>query len=306
MSPLQQDRWKDQLLAEILRAISSHPPLRRELVFKGARILALHLGSPRQSLDVDANLRLEFQRSMPDRGQQAAWFEAQLTTALRNHFESQEPVRYELGSVKIEKRPADERHPRGWDGFRAKIQVTDQKFRGIRSLPTLELDLAAPEELGPDAVCELPLDGVSVQAYALHRIAGEKLRAFLSSLPAYRSKMRSPLREVRAKDLHDLALILDARPVEDRDFWLRAAHEFRLACASRLVDCQGPESFHEAWDSTRKVYETEATLAAVPWSAAEQALGAILGFFSRSSVFPLSFPLEDSDVAPPDTAASAT
>jgi hypothetical protein len=57
---------------------------------------------------------MEFQRQKPDRDQQSDWFETQLTIALLNHFENQEPVRYELISVKIEKRPAQDIHPRGW------------------------------------------------------------------------------------------------------------------------------------------------------------------------------------------------
>jgi len=291
MNPSQQNQWKDDLLREILRAISAHDPLADSLVFKGARILNLHLCSQRQSLDIDANLRVEFQREMQNRLQLSNWFETQLSMAIRNHFESQELVRYELESIKVSHNPPVFPHPRGWDGLVAKMRVTDQKLRGVRTLPTVELEIAAPEVLGSNALCELPLEGVKVHAYTLHRIAGEKLRAYLTSLPAYRSKIHSSTREVRAKDLHDLARILEARPIEDATFWLMAAHEFRLACESRYVDCDGPETFHQDWAATRAIYESEATLAEVSWFDAEQALDKILGLFSRNSVFPLSFPL---------------
>jgi hypothetical protein len=289
MNPTQHIQWKDAMLAEILRAISSHAALKSALIFKGARILSLHLGTSRQSLDIDANLQMEFQRQNPDRDQQVDWFETQLSQALRNHFGNQEPVRYELLSVRVEKRPAQDKHPRGWDGFVAKFKIIDQQLRDTRGLPTLELDLAAPEILGPNAVCELELNGTSIQAYALHRIAGEKMRAFLSSLPAYRKKIGQSSRDVRAKDLHDLALILAAKPITDTSFWLSAAHEFQLACESRLVDCTGPETFYENWEITQAAYEADGTLRAVPWKVAEEALAEILDFFGPEQLFPMSF-----------------
>jgi len=298
MNPAQQTQWKDAVLGEILRAVSGHAPLRKSLVFKGARILNLHLRTQRQSLDIDANLRVEFQQQMPDRQAQADWFEAQLKAAIRNHFEDQDPVRYELESVKVEQNPPIVPHPHGWNGLVARIRVTDQKMRGVKGLPTVELEIAAPELLGADAVCPLPLDGTDIPAYTLHRIAGEKLRAFLTSLPAYRHKINSPTREVRAKDLHDLARILEARPITDEEFWDKAAHEFRLACESRYVDCEGSMTFREDWGTTRAIYISEAKLTAVPWAVVESALNEILEYFSRSSVFPLSFPLEKSDELP--------
>jgi hypothetical protein len=150
------------------------------------------------------------------------------------------------------------------DGFLAKFKIADQRFQGIKALPTLEMDLAAPEELGPETVCELKLDCTTIQAYTLHRIAGEKLRAFLESLPAYRDKMGDKHRNVRVKDLYDLAEILEAKPIQDIGFWLSAAHEFKLACASRFVDCSGPETFHENWELTQAAYKSDATLSAVP------------------------------------------
>jgi hypothetical protein len=297
MNPGQQREWQDSVLREILRAVASHPPLKEALVFKGARILNLHLGTERQSLDIDANLLVEFQQAHPDHAEQSAWFQEQLEHALRNHFEEQEPVRYGVTSVKVEPSP-QKPHPRGWDAFKVAIRVTDERMRGVRQLPTIELDLAAPEELGSDAICHLQVDGAEIQAYSLHRIAGEKLRAFLTSLPSYRNKMLSPERAVRAKDLHDLARILAAKPIDDTSFWTQAGKEFRLACMSRHVDCHGPETFREGWSDTQVAYESDATLKAVPWSDAEQALEQITKFFDEVSVFPLVFPLPDPEAEP--------
>lgn len=292
MDKARQTEWKDELLGEILRAVSVHPPLKPVLIFKGARILNLHLGNLRQSLDIDANLHIEFQREVPEPQEQTAWFEKELTTALRNYFEDQELVRYELESVKVVRNPPVTPHPRGWDGLVAKIKVTDQKNIGVRDLPTVDLEIAAPERLGDDAICELPMDGLTIQAYALHRIADEKMRAFLTSLPKYRNKINSPHRDVRAKDLHDLARILEVKPIQDEEFWKSAAHEFRLACESRHVDCDGPDAFHQSWSRTKAVYESEAQLVAIPWQEADEALGAILALFQSFGVFPLYFPME--------------
>jgi len=298
MNPEQQINWKDAVLGEILQAVSAHESLRDALVFKGARILNLHLATQRQSMDIDANLQVEFQRSMPDRLKQAEWFEKQLATAIRNHFENQSTVRYVLESVKVVPKPPEVPHPQGWDGLEAKVRVSDQRLRGERSLPTVELDMAAPEMLGPDAVCNLRVAGVNVRAYALHRIAGEKLRAFLTSLPAYRDKIHSPRREARAKDLHDIARILAVRPISDTAFWQQVADEFRLACESRFVDCAGPETFRQAWPATQATYESEATLSAVSWRDAEHALAETLDQFSKFEIFPLSFRLPSPSPAP--------
>ena len=289
MSPDQQRDWKDSVLREILQAVAHHEGLRNAIIFKGARILNLHLGADRQSLDIDSNLDADFHESMSGPEEEAAWFQARLQTALTRHFEDQDPVRFTLESLTVNKKPKAG-HPRGWDMLVAEIRLTDGRFRGVRTLPTLELEIAAPEPLGPQAICELAVDGANIQAYALHRIAGEKLRAFLTSLPAYRRKMAGGERAVRVKDLHDLARILSARPIAGTAFWAMAAGEFRLACESRRVDCESPATFKENWDTTRQSYESDPTLTKVPWDEAAHALDAVLAFLADHEVFPLHFP----------------
>ena len=54
------------------------------------------------------------------------------------------------------------------------------------------IDLSAPESLGPLAIADLDVDGRQVVAYTLERIAGEKLRAFLSTLPTHLAKIAKP------------------------------------------------------------------------------------------------------------------
>lgn len=291
MSPEQRNGWKDNALVEVLRAIASDQELRSALIFKGARILNRHLNTHRQSLDIDSNLTMEFQQNHPDRKEQAGWFEKRLEPALRHYFESQDPVRYKVESVKVANRPKLRPHEKGWNALDAKFRILDAQFVGVLGLPALDIDIAAPETLGKGAICELEIDGSTIQAYALHRIAGEKLRAFLSTLPAYRKKLDESERSVRAKDLYDLVRVLAAKPLKDSDFWDRTAGEFILACGSRYVDCEGLSSFHEGWDRTAEAYQSDATLKEISWTEAANSLTEIVGFLDQKGIFPLRFPL---------------
>ena len=264
-------------------------PLRNALIFKGARILNLHLGDSRQSLDIDSNIAPELVASTPDLGAQASFLEEQISPALRRHFERQNPVKFKLGRVNVVGKPP-KGHLRGWDAFLLRIEVQDNSMAGVRGLPMLEIDVAAPETLGPDAVQTITVKGIPARVYALHRIAGEKLRAYLTSLPAYRRKMQGGDREFRVKDLHDIARILRARPVSDAKFWTEAGHEFQLACESRLVDCRGLESFMENWSQARERYETDKSLNRVSFDEAEHALKTVVGLIEKQGIFPLEFP----------------
>lgn len=292
MNPSSQKDWKDTALTQVLLGVVSDGSLKETLIFKGARILNLHLQTQRKSLDIDSSLRIDFQQSLPDRRDQADWFESKLKRTLENHFETQNPVRYTLKNIGVKNKPQREPHRHGWDGLVAEIQITDERFRNVRSLPTLKLEIAAPEDLGRNAICELSLDEVVIQAYSLHRIAGEKLRAFLTSLPTYRNKIGGE-RIARAKDLFDLVRILEHKPITDHLFWSNAENEFVLACESRFVDCAGLESFHENWGQTEQTYRNDPSLADVPWESAEAALGTIISFLSTQGVFPLIYPIPD-------------
>jgi len=291
MNSLERNKWLNGAIKEALNAIVAHQPLRSALVFKGARILNLHLGTERQSLDIDSNLSPEFAKQHENLEELQAWLKGEMLIALRNYFERQSPVRFTVQNVEVRRNPPRIPHPRKWDALVVLIKINDEKFRGVMGMPNVELEIAAPELLGPAAVTELSLDGHVLRAYALHRIAGEKLRAFLTSLPAYREKMKGGTRAHRVKDLHDLARILAVRPIQDEKFWRDSAGEFRLACQSRLVDCAGLATFLQAWEATRTAYSNDATLSSIPFSAAEDALRQIIGKFQEFQIFPLEYPL---------------
>ncbi len=227
-----QQRWMNEVLNEVFLAVIASEPLWSALIFKGARILNLHLGDGRESLDLDSNVAPELVASVPDLESQAKFLEEHLAPALRRHFEHQNPVTFELVSVKVDRQPP-KGHPRGWNAFLLRIHIRDNRWAWVIGLPRLEIDVAAPETLGPDAVETMYVQGLSARVYALHRIAGEKLRAYLTSLPSYRQKMLGGEREFRVKDLHDIARILRARPLSDLTFWTRAGGEFKVACKSR-------------------------------------------------------------------------
>ena len=285
-----QKHWIDEVLNEVFLAVIASEPLRNALIFKGARILNLYLGDGRESLDIDSNVAPELVASIPGLEAQARFLEQHLPPALRRHFENQNPVRFELGDVKVDQRPP-KGHPRGWNAFLLRIQVRDNRWPGVIGLPRLEIDVAAPETLGPDAVEGRNIQGLSARVYALHRIAGEKLRAYLTSLPTNRQKMLGGEREFRVKDLHDIARILRARPESDLEFWAKTGREFELACESRLVGCRGLTSFMESWALAHERYDADGSLRAVPFAQAEHALKTVIGLLDQQEIFPLKFPM---------------
>ena len=142
-----------------------------------------------------------------------------------------------------------------------------------------------------NAVSPLRVDGHLVSAYTTPRIAGEKLRAFLTSLPAYRTKLKGRHDIVRVKDLFDLVRISRQAPVADTPFWRVAAQEFRIACASRFVDCDGLAPFSEQLDVTRATYTRDKTMAIISFDDAWSNLALIIGLFEQLSVVPFEFPL---------------
>lgn len=288
MDPLRREHWVNEVLQQVITAMMYDEVLRKALVFKGAWILNLHLGENRHSLDIDAAADPGWVEEMGSLDKQEAFLREHLPPAVRRHFERQSPVRFTMEEAKFNRNPAA-RHPHGWDMLRVRLVIRDHQMASSRGLPPAELEVAAAETYGSDAVEIQDFLGAPAQVYALHRIAGEKLRAYLTSLPEYRAKMQGGTREFRVKDLHDLARILKHRPLREADFWDKAMREFKLACESRYVDCAGPETFKQDWAQAKIRYEQDQHLMAVPFQEAEAALNAVLEAFSRMGAFPLEF-----------------
>ena len=81
----------------------------------------------------------------------------------------------------------------------------------------------------------------------------------------------------------------------DGDFWHTAGSEFRLACQSRCVDCEGIEAFKEQWGRTAEVYAIDPTIPNdVSLVEAQESLERIVEFLSRDKLFPLTFDLPES------------
>jgi hypothetical protein len=289
MNQHDRDHWKSQVLDEIFIALAASNQLDEVLVFKGARVLNVRLGNGRQSLDLDSNLAIPFVQQYPDREAQRDFLEREITRAVRRHFEQQDLVKFELTSVEVHTYPPKS-HPMGWDAFKVKLRVNDLS-RQVTGLPAIEIDVAAPEELKPTSISTIEIGGHRVHAYTLERIAGEKLRAFLSSLPTYRAKVKKPGDAVRAKDIYDIGRIHRVHGLEQSDFWRSAGEEFHAACRSRYIDCQGLATFQEQWDVTRKTY-TEATIPKdISFEEAEATLVAIVKFLETNQIVPFTFPL---------------
>jgi hypothetical protein len=260
MNPKNQEAWKSQALDTIFEALAANKTLEGKFAYKGARVLSKLLGgNHRQSYDIDMNLMQSFVDAYPDPDEQATCLHHEISIGLTAFFRAQDPLRYKLKGVKLTRRPKDD-HPHGWNAFEVRIGLEDLAMAGVTNLPVLELDIAAPEELGPRALGTIVVGQHTIVAYTLERIAGEKLRAFLSSLPAYRAKMKRPGDSIRAKDIFDLARILQAHAINDEEFWHIAGEEFSRACASRYIDCRGLETFEEQLDLTRATYERDAII----------------------------------------------
>ncbi len=288
MNPLQRERWVSEVLREVMTALMHDESLRQALVFKGAWTLNLHLGESRHSMDIDATAEPGWVKEMGSLESQEAFLKEHLQRAVRRHFEKQNPVRYSLEDAKFERNPMPQ-HPRGWDMIQVKLVIRDHTLTHVRSLPSAVLEVAAAESYGPDAVEWRDFLGSPARVYALHRIAGEKLRAYLTSLPEYRMKMHGGTREFRVKDLHDLARIVRQHPLEEVLFWEKVSREFRLACESRFVDCVGHATFLQDWAQVRLRYEQDRHLSVIPWPEAEAALNQILKSITANAGFPWFF-----------------
>jgi hypothetical protein len=180
----------------------------------------------------------------------------------------------------------------GWDAFKVRMNVNDLS-KHVSGLPALEIDVAAPEELLDTSVATIEVGGHRVYAYTLERLAGEKLRAFLSSLPAYRAKVKKPGEAVRAKDLYDVSRIRGAHGLEQIEFWRLAGEEFRVACRSRYIDCQGLTTFQEQWVVTRKTYEEATIPKDISFEEAEATPVAVVSFLEAQGIVPFTFPLPE-------------
>jgi predicted nucleotidyltransferase component of viral defense system len=293
MNTDQQQAWINAVQDHVLDALGRAEALRDVLVFKGARVLRQRLQrSYRQSYDLDANITSAFLARYPDRDEQRRWLQWAITNALRAYFDAQSVVRYEVDRVSVELNPKRQ-HPLGWTGYLVKLSLLDRAHAGVIGLPALEIDIASPEELGASAIAPLGSGETWVMAYTLERIAGEKLRAFLSSLPTYSRKVQRAERAVRTKDVYDLAGIVREKPLADRKFWDAAGEEFRRACASRFVDCDGLASFEEGLAVTRASYETDASLhnASIRFDDAWYALRGIVQHLEQRGIVPFRYPL---------------
>jgi len=298
MNSDQRENWKFTVLAEILIALAKNPEIRANLIFKGALILNRYLSTQRKSLDIDSNLDSDFALQQPEREAQKEFLEKHIKQAIVRHFEAQNPVRYELNGLRIELSPK-KAHPIKWNAFEIIISVADRANAGVRGLPTLTMDVAAPETLSENSVSAMEFDGVKIRVYSLERIAGEKARAFLSSLPTYRAKVRKPGEAVRVKDLYDLTRILQSRPLSTEPFWTAAGKEFRLACEARFVDCTGPDSLLEGWAETKELYLKNPTIPKdLTFDEVERSVVSIFSYWREIGVIPFSFPLTDASSLP--------
>lgn len=249
------ENWKDEALDFILVAIAQDHELNACLIFKGARLMRGRVTSMRRrSLDLDATIARNSQATGSSAAETAAWFEARLSKAIERAAESEQPVRYALNRIRVTPSP-NQLHPHGWQGFVVEVQFVDRRRPGVLGIPRLDIDLAAPEELGPGAIETIEFNGTSLHAYTIARQAAEKLRAILQSLPVA---------------------------------------VFVAACHDRLVDCAGWETFAENEEVTARDYRNDANLRGeASFEDAWKALRLIVADLDRRGIFPIRNPLPE-------------
>ncbi len=69
--------------------------------------------------------------------------------------------------------------------------------------------------------------------------------------------------------------------------------EFRVACRSRYIDCQGLTTFQEQWAVTRKTYEEATIPKDIAFEEAEATLVAVVSFLEAQGIVPFTFPLPE-------------
>lgn len=297
-----------QVLDEVFKALASSQELSQQLIYKGARVLRLRLQEfLRASFDIDASLATfaaNVQMASDERSREQ--MRSLVHRVINDYFEAQDLVRYQLERSTIINRRKTGPHPRGWDVYWLELHVRNLAGEGAAGTGSdpLRIDIAAAELWSDRSLSPLDIDGRTVSAVTLERIAGEKLRAFLSSLPYYRKKIHGRAKARRAedsdgrrvKDLYDLVRIARRYPVTDGDFWQTASTEFRLACQSRCIDCGGYISFRQGWDETRQDYEADRTLPDdVSFEQVEETLDLITDFLIGKKVIPFYFDLPEID-----------
>jgi hypothetical protein len=292
MKPEEQARWKNEVLELVFEAMAASEMLTSLLIYKGARVLNRRLPeSDRQSLDIDSNLSFQAEKQY-SREEQAQLLEHETERAVRDFFEMEDPVRYVLMSIRVRANPRlGQTHPLGWNAFEIHLQIRDLRRANVIGLPGIRIDVAAPEELLDGSTEPLEVGEQEVVAYSLSRLAGEKLRAFLSSLPEYRQKVKRSGETVRGKDIYDIARIHRVHPLADERFWRTVGAEFHIACASRYVDCGGVQSFEQNLEITRHIYVNDPTIPRdIPFDDGWVVLRDIIKQFEAWGILPFSFP----------------
>lgn len=291
MQPSDQERWKQEVVELVFCALARRPALIDHLVFKGGQVLNLRLPiSRRVSVDLDATARTSFSGVGRDDDERAAFLDANVHAALTSFFDAHPVVRFSVTEVTTRRKPRDP-PPRGWDAFEVRIRLRDALRPGVHALPTITIDVSAPESLLPGSVEPLRVRDAVVSAYSLGRLAAEKLRGILQSLRAYRMKTHRRPGAVRVRDIYDVAAILAERPIDDGSFWTTVASEFTEACRSRSVDCLGLASFEENLASTKNAYENDATIPGdIDFDSAWEGIRSVVRFLERLGVVPFRNP----------------
>lgn len=171
--------------------------------------------------------------------------------------------------------------------------VLEEQFLRALGVPTLTMDLAAPEQFGAGAVERREMGVGYVLVCSNHNLIAGKLRAFLESTALHRAKLTLPGRPLRVKDLVDLARAWDVYRDEPSAFWRAVAGHLEVGCRSRLVDCAGWTTFASLSDAAMQAYQADPATANSSYDFAEawQRLESLVGRLAGLDLFPIIVPL---------------
>lgn len=282
MMPGQVEAWTQGAIDLVLQSIAASPSLRSWIVLKGAQALRLHLSGGRRSKDVDGYLTREFEQQAGTLEERRERIREELRSMLLQSLALLQ--RTDLSVSRVEVREfRDERTGEVFPEFVLVVYLRQEN----RVRPPLPLELS-PSEPSSQLPQTFALGSASILVQPLERVCGEKLRAFLSSLPSHRRRMGERPHAARVRDLYDLAQVARLRPTVQSPFWEAVSQEFVLACRSRKVECAGMESFAEGWENTRRAYEREPAYRDIGFDEVHQVLLSLVSVFAAIGVLPIT------------------
>lgn len=205
----------DRIKKLTLRALMSDETLMHSLVLKGGN--ALHLVyeiTNRGSIDIDFSVEREFTKQ--EFQKMPKWMDYILNRTFRDDG-------LFVFDVKFGEKPKSGSIPE-WKGYFLEFKViensrVDEDIDKMRrhaiklndQSPVYVVDISAYEYV--EGATTKEMDGVILRVYTLEMILFEKLRALCQTMPEYKEIVTTARQKYRARDIYDIYLIHNNRPL---------------------------------------------------------------------------------------------